>query len=81
MMTEHNPPEHLADLQPETREFLSGLSKEDIATLKTGLPIIRLIIGFGIASKWLAITVVGILVGTVMLGDAIAKIFGWMRGP
>lgn len=78
MMTD---PEHLADLSHETREFLSTLSKEDIETLKKGLPTLRAIIGFGTVVKWLAITAAGLLVGTVMMGDALAKIFSWLRTP
>jgi len=80
-MTEHSPPEHLADLSDETREFLSTLSKEDIDTLKKGLPTLRAILGFSIVVRWIAITAAGLLVGTVMMGDAIAKIFTWLRTP
>ncbi len=79
-MTDH-PPEHLVDLQPETREFLSGLSKDDISTLKTGLPLIRLIIGFGKVTKWLAITLLGLLAGVVLLGESVIKILAWFRAP
>jgi hypothetical protein len=68
------------DISQETRTFLANLSREDIATLQSGLPLIRLIIGFGTVSKWLAITLVGFLVGTVMLWDAALKIMMWIRG-
>jgi hypothetical protein len=68
------------DISPETREWLARLSREDIATLQSGLPLIRLIIGFGTVSKWLAITLVGMMVGTVMLWDAALKILMWVRG-
>jgi hypothetical protein len=68
------------DISQETRTFLANLSREDIATLQSGLPLIRLIIGFGTVSKWLAITLVGFLVGTVMLWDAALKILMWVRG-
>lgn len=72
--------ERLAELPEETREFLSDLSKEDIATIKNGLPIIRMIIGFGKVSKWLAITSLGLAVGFVLLWESILKIVGWMKG-
>jgi hypothetical protein len=49
-------PQRMAELSEETREFLNDLSREDIATLKTGLPLIRMIVGFGKVTKWLAIT-------------------------
>jgi hypothetical protein len=66
------------DISPETREWLTRLSREDIATLQSGLPLIRLIIGFGTVSKWLAITLVGMMVGTVMLYDAAIKLIGFI---
>lgn len=79
--TEITPAVRLAELPEETREFLSGLSKEDIATFKVGLPIVRMIIGFGKVTKWIAITGLGLAVGTVMLGESIAKIVAWFRLP
>jgi hypothetical protein len=42
--------------------------------------LIRMVIGFGKVTKWLAITLGGLLMGTVMLGDAVVKIISWMRG-
>ena len=68
------------ELSPETREFLADLSKEDIATLKTGLPLIRMIVSFGKVTKWIAITSLGLLMGTVMLWDAVSKILSWFKG-
>ncbi|NGN40172.1 hypothetical protein G6N74_03770 [Mesorhizobium sp. CGMCC 1.15528] len=55
----------MVELPTKTREFLSELSPDDIATIKTGLPIIRMIVGFGKVTKWLAITTIGIAVGAV----------------
>ena len=68
------------DLPPETIEFLADLSKEDIATLRTGLPLIRMVVSFGKVTKWLAITLGGMLLGTVMLWESVLKIVSWMRG-
>lgn len=67
-------------LSPEVKSFLSDLSKEDVETLKTGLPIIRMVVSFGKVTRWLAITLGGVLLGGVMLWDGILKIIGWMRG-
>lgn len=72
--------ERLAELPEETREFLSDLSKEDIATIKNGLPIIRMIVSFGKVTKWLAITSLGIAVGFVLLWESILKILSWFKG-
>lgn len=68
------------DLPPETVKFLAELTKEDIRTLETGLPLIRMVIGFGKVTRWLVLTVAGIFLGTVMLWDGMLKIIGWMRG-
>ncbi|HEV2898832.1 MAG TPA: hypothetical protein VGX71_13550 [Pseudaminobacter sp.] len=72
-------PQRMAELSEETREFLNDLSKEDIATLKTGLPIIRAIVGFGKVTKWLAITTLGVVVGVVLLWESVVKIVAWLR--
>lgn len=69
------------DLPPETKEFLTSLSREDVRTIRSGLPIIRAIIGFGVVTKWLAIAALGILGGIVMFGESIAKIMSWLRPP
>lgn len=68
------------DLPDETKDFLSDLSKDDVHTIRAGMPIIRAIIGFGKVTKWLAIGVLGFLGGFVMLGESISKIIGWIRG-
>lgn len=73
------PAERMAELPEETREFLSDLSKEDIATLKTGLPLVRMIVGFGLVAKWLAITSLGLIVGTAMLWESALKILAWFK--
>jgi len=69
------------DLPPDTKDFLSGLSKEDVNTIKLGLPIIRAIIGFGKVTKWLAIAALGVLGGIVMLGESVMKILAWLKPP
>lgn len=75
-----DPVERMAELPPETREFLADLSKDDIAALKTGLPIFKRILGFGQVAKWLAIAALSLLAGIVLLGESIVKIIGWFRG-
>ena len=68
------------ELPPETVRFLAELSREDIATLKTGLPLIRMVVSFGKVTKWLTITLGGLILGFVMLWDAVLKIVSWVRG-
>lgn len=67
------------DLPEPTKHFLTALSRDDIATLESGLPIIRAIMGFGKVTKWLAIAALGILGGVIMIGDSVAKIGAWFK--
>jgi len=78
-MTDEQTAGRMSDLPQGTREFLSELSHEDIETIKTGLPIIRMIVGFGKVTKWLAITSLGLLLGTVMLWESVLKIISWFK--
>jgi hypothetical protein len=50
-----------------------------VATLKTGLPLIRMIVSFGKVTKWLAITTLGLLVGFVLSWESLVKIVAWFR--
>ena len=69
--------ERLADLSPETREFLSTLSKDDIEALKTGLPIWKRIMATGQVLKWAAIAILSIVAGFVLLGESALKVISW----
>lgn len=73
------PVDRMAELPHETKRFLSELSQEDIVTIKSGLPVIRMIIGFGKVTKWLAITSLGIMVGFVLFWETAMKILSWFR--
>lgn len=73
------PVERLSELPHETREFLTDLSREDIATIQAGLPILKMVIGFGKVAKWLAIALLSIMAGVLMLGESIFKIVGWFK--
>ena len=75
------PVERMSQLPEDTKVFLSELSREDIETIKNGLPIIRLIIDFGKVTKWLAITALGIIAGFVLLWESVLKIAGWFKVP
>lgn len=71
------PAERFAELPQETQAFLTELSSDDIAALKTGLPIWKRIMATGQVLKWLAIAILSILAGIVLLGESIIKIFAW----
>lgn len=75
------PVERMSELPHATREFLSELSHEDIETIKNGLPLIRMMMGFGRVTRWLAITCLGILAGVVLLWESVLKIAGWFKVP
>ncbi len=80
-MTDDQPANRLSELPPETREFLSQLSPEDIATFKNGLPIIRAIVGFSKVTRWLAIAALSLLAAAVLLGESVIKILSWLKPP
>ncbi len=80
-MTDDQPANRLSELPPETREFLSQLSPEDIATFKNGLPIIRAIVGFSKVTRWLAIAALSLLAAAVLLGESVIKILAWFKPP
>jgi len=84
-MTDHEDPQptvdRMSELPDETKVFLSQLTREDIDTIAAGLPIIRMIIGFGRVTKWLAITSLGLMVGALMLWETVEKIVGKFIPP
>lgn len=55
-------------------------SDEEEELIKTALPLVRALIGFGKVSKWLIITAVGLFAGIVLLGESIGKIVSWLKG-
>lgn len=73
--------DRMNELPEETRQFLSGLSKEDVATLETGLPILRAVLGFAKVTKWLIVVVIGLLGGVVLFGESVIKIVAWFKPP
>lgn len=69
------------DDSPEgDKDPLSDLSPEDRKTLKMALPILRNILGFAVVTKWLIITLLGVLTGVVLFGESVMKIIRWFQG-
>ena len=68
------------ELHPATRKFLTELGPNDVEILRLGMPILRAVVGFGKVSKWLAITAGGLVLGSVLMWDAVLKILMWIRG-
>ncbi len=80
MVDEPQPPiNRMAELPSETRAFLSDLTREDILTIQAGLPILKMVIGFGRVAKWLAIALLSLMAGVLMLGETTMKIIGWFK--
>lgn len=64
-------------MSAETREFLGDLSRDDIAVIKRGLPILKAVLGFGTVVKWIAIVLGGLLAGVIFLGESVQKLASW----
>lgn len=81
MNRDAQPANSMTELPKETRQFLASLSKDDVATLQAGMPIIRAVMGFGKVTKWLVISLLGLLAGVVLLGESVIKILAWLKPP
>lgn len=81
-MKESAPPvSAMVELPAETREFLARLRKEDLETLEEGVRLVNAVKTVGTFMKWLIVGVLGVVVGTVLFYESIAKIVGWfMKG-
>jgi len=69
------------DLPPETKAYLSQLSKEDIALLKDGAKLAQSVMTVGRFARRVIILLLGILAGIVLFGESALKIMGWFRPP
>lgn len=67
------------DLPEHTKEFLTNLRQDELATLSDGIRLVNAIRTVGTFMKWLIVGVLGFVVGVVMLGENIAKFLGWFR--
>ena len=67
----------MVELPAETREFLARLRKEDLETLEEGVRLVNAVKTVGTFMKWLIVGVLGVVVGTVLFYESIAKIVGW----
>lgn len=69
------------DIPEPARDLLKELSREDVETIKAGLPLVRAVIGFGKVAKWLIVGVLGLFFGAVMLWEALMKVASWFWPP
>lgn len=77
-MDEHaKPATRLAELPEETQRFLAQLDEGDIVALKQGLELIRSLLTVGRFTKWVIITIVGMFLGLVMVGEGVQKVLAW----
>lgn len=79
MSEDARPGVELAELDPETQAFLMRLRREDVILLQAGIDLVRSAMTIGRFSRWLIISLVGAILGGVMLGEALMKILTWFR--
>lgn len=79
MNDQAQPPRNMNDLPPETKQFLAQLRDDDIETLKDGLRLVTAVRTVGSFVKWTLVSIVGIIVGFVMLWESILKLLGFMH--
>lgn len=63
------PAAKLADLDPETRMFLSRLSRDDLEALERAIPLMKRLFSFGIVAKWIILTLIAVIIGASTLWD------------
>lgn len=71
------PAGRMIELPEKTREFLAQLDDQDIVTLNQGLGLIRSLMTVGRFTKWVIITIVGMFLGMVMVGEGVQKVLSW----
>lgn len=75
-----SPVDRFAQLPEPTRKWLEQLREDDINDIMEVLRTYHEVRSFRRFSKWLVITVVAVFVAAAQFGEAIQKLWGWMRG-
>lgn len=78
MDTEAPTVNRMNELPDRTKEFLSKLDEDDIDTLEDAMKFYATVRTMGHVVKWLAITVLAIIVGIASLYENSLKIWGWL---
>ena len=81
MKDDAQPANVLAELRPETREFLAKLEPSDLRALQGAIPLLKRLLAFGVVAKWLILTVIAIAIGASTLWDSISNILKHLRAP
>jgi hypothetical protein len=81
MNDDAQPAVRLADLSPETRLFLSSLSRDDLQALERAIPLIKRLFSFGIVAKWLILSVIAVIIGASTLWDGVSNLLKHIRTP
>jgi hypothetical protein len=71
----------LADLRPETREFLAKLEPSDLRALQGAIPLLKRLLAFGTVAKWIILSAAIIIIGASNLWDSVANIVKHLRTP
>jgi hypothetical protein len=81
MKDDAQPANAMAELRPETREFLAKLEPSDLRALQGAIPLLKRLLAFGVVAKWLILTVIAIAIGASTLWDSISNILKHLRSP
>jgi hypothetical protein len=81
MKDDASPANAMAELRPETREFLAKLEPSDLRALQGAIPLIKRLLAFGTVGKWLILTAAIIIIGASNLWDSVANIVKHLRTP
>ncbi|MBN9047007.1 MAG: hypothetical protein J0H18_15265 [Rhizobiales bacterium] len=69
----------MAELPERTQEFLSKLDDDDIDNLEDAIKFYATVRTLGQLGKWLAITVLALIMGVVSLYENILKMWLWFH--
>ncbi|CAH1670854.1 MULTISPECIES: hypothetical protein [unclassified Chelatococcus] len=73
------PATRLAELPEETLDFLAQLQPGDIVLMREGIGLLRAVSTLGRFARWVAITVLGLVAGSVLFWESVTKILTWTK--
>lgn len=69
----------MVELPDRTKDFLSKLDEDDIDNLEDAIKFYATVRTMGHVMKWLAITILAVIVGIASLYENSLKIWGWFH--
>lgn len=71
--------ERMIELPTRTKDFLSKLDEDDIDNLEDAIKFYATVRTMGRVFKWMAITILAVIVGIASLYENSLKIWGWFH--